>query len=40
MKSFAIKAANILLGIIIGVLIHYLLYRYSIPAKSFIYVAF
>lgn len=31
---------NILLGILVGVLFHYFLYRYSIPAKAFIYVAF
>lgn len=31
---------NIVLGILVGILIHYLLYRFSIPAKAFIYVAF
>lgn len=31
---------NLFLGIIVGILLHYLLYRYSIPAKAFIYVAF
>jgi hypothetical protein len=31
---------NILIGILMGILLHYFLYRFSIPAKSFIYVAF
>ena len=28
------------LGLLIGVFFHYLLYRYSLPEKPFIYVAF
>jgi hypothetical protein len=28
------------LGLIIGVFFHYLLYRYSLPSKPFIYAAF
>jgi xanthosine utilization system XapX-like protein len=31
---------SILAGILLGVLFHYLLYRFSLPAKPFIYVAF
>lgn len=34
------KYVNLLLGILIGILVHYFLYRFSIPAKAFIYVAF
>lgn len=30
----------LLLGLLIGVFFHYLLYRYSLPSKPFIYVAF
>lgn len=30
----------LLLGLLIGVFFHYLVYRLSIPAKPFIYVAF
>ena len=30
----------LLLGLLIGVFFHYLLYRYALPAKPFIYVAF
>ena len=33
-------AANLLVGIALGVLVHYLLYRFSIPSKPFIYVSF
>lgn len=29
-----------LLGLAIGVLLHYLLYRFSLPVQPFIYVAF
>jgi xanthosine utilization system XapX-like protein len=31
---------SIVVGIVLGVLFHYLLYRFSLPAKPFIYVAF
>ena len=30
----------LLLGLLLGVFFHYLLYRYSLPSKPFIYVAF
>ena len=36
MKTFL----SIVVGIALGVLFHYLLYRFSLPAKPFIYVAF
>lgn len=32
--------SRFLLGIAIGVLFHYLLYRFSLPVQPFIYVAF
>jgi hypothetical protein len=32
--------ASLLLGLLVGVLAHYLLYRFSLPSKPFIYVAF
>jgi hypothetical protein len=36
-----IKAGvNLLLGILFAILVHYFLYRFSLPAKAFIYVAF
>lgn len=38
--SMLMKCLNIILGIGVGILIHYFLFRYSIPAKAFIYVAF
>ncbi len=40
MTSILKNFSNLAFGIIIGILLHYLLYRYSIPAKAFIYVAF
>ena len=33
-------AGRFLLGLAIGVLLHYLLYRFSLPVQPFIYVAF
>ena len=33
-------AASLLLGLLVGVLAHYLIYRLSLPSKPFIYVAF
>lgn len=32
--------AALVLGLLIGCFFHYLLYRYSLPSKPFIYVAF
>jgi hypothetical protein len=32
--------AALALGLLIGCFLHYLLYRYSLPSKPFIYVAF
>ncbi len=34
------NSINIIIGILVGILLHYFLYRFSLPAKSFIYVAF
>jgi hypothetical protein len=31
---------SLTLGLLIGVFFHYLLYRYSLPSKPFIYAAF
>ena len=39
-KERAINTINLILGIMIGMLLHYFLYCYSIPAKAFIYVSF
>lgn len=33
-------AAALALGICVGVIFHYMIYRFSLPAKPFIYVAF
>lgn len=33
-------ASSLLLGLLVGVLAHYLIYRFSLPSKPFIYVAF
>lgn len=33
-------AARFLLGVAIGVLFHYLLYRFALPVQPFIYAAF
>jgi hypothetical protein len=32
--------AGLILGFLIGVFVHYLAYRYSLPSKPFIYVSF
>lgn len=39
-QSILKNSINLALGIVFGILIHYFLYRYSIPAKAFIYVSF
>ena len=33
-------AGALVLGVLVGVLAHYLIYRFSLPAKPFIYAAF
>ena len=33
-------AVRLLLGVFVGVFLHYLLYRFSLPVQPFIYVAF
>ena len=37
---FARGLAALVLGLLLGVFFHYLLYRLSLPSKPFIYVAF
>lgn len=39
-KVIAKKSVNFFVGILMGILLHYLLYRYYLPAKAFIYVSF
>jgi hypothetical protein len=34
------KFVSLLLGILIGIFIHYLIYRFTLPSKPFVYVAF
>jgi hypothetical protein len=34
------RALSVLLGLALAVLLHYLLYRFGLPSKPFIYVAF
>jgi len=34
------NCVSLAVGILIGILLHYFLYRYSIPVKPFIYVSF
>lgn len=40
LASLARWVVALLLGAIVGVIFHYMLYRFSIPSKPFIYVAF
>jgi len=40
MKSKLIIVMSLLVGIFVGIFLHYLLFRLSLPAKPFIYVAF
>ncbi|HKM56575.1 MAG TPA: hypothetical protein VJY33_24435 [Isosphaeraceae bacterium] len=40
MGRIARVVASLALGILIGVLFHYFLYRFSLPSKPFIYVTF
>lgn len=40
LKELTVIGMNILMGIVIGICISYFLYRFSIPAKAFIYVTF
>lgn len=39
-KQIVSKSLNILLGILFGIMLHYLLFRFSLPVKPFIYVSF
>jgi hypothetical protein len=40
MKPFVKTAFSLLLGLLLGVFIHYLLYRISLPLEPFIYASF
>lgn len=39
-RRLARFAVSLALGLLVGVLCHYLIYRFSLPSKPFIYVAF
>lgn len=39
-KAIIKNCFNIFMGILFGILLHYFLYRFSLPAKAFIYVSF
>jgi hypothetical protein len=34
------RVVSILLGLLIGIFFHYLIYRFTLPTKPFVYVAF
>jgi hypothetical protein len=38
--KMASSAGSLVLGVILAVLLHYVLYRIGLPSKPFIYVAF
>ncbi|HEY1764196.1 MAG TPA: hypothetical protein VGF85_04680 [Opitutaceae bacterium] len=38
--SWARALGGLVLGLLIGVFLHYLAYRYALPSKPFIYVSF
>lgn len=40
MRRLARTVVSLALGLLVGVLFHYLVYRFSLPSKPFIYVAF
>lgn len=40
LRRLARYAVSLALGLLVGVLCHYLIYRFSLPSKPFIYVAF
>ncbi len=40
LRRLARYAVSLTLGLFVGVLCHYLIYRFSLPSKPFIYVAF
>lgn len=40
LRHLARIAASLLLGLLVGVLAHYLIYRFSLPSKPFVYVTF
>jgi uncharacterized membrane protein YgaE (UPF0421/DUF939 family) len=34
------RTVSVILGILMGVFFHYLIYRFTLPTKPFVYVAF
>ena len=40
LRNPASHAGSLLLGVVLAVLLHYVLYRLGLPSKPFIYVAF
>lgn len=40
MRNLITMSVNLCMGILIGIMFHYFLYRFSLPAKAFIYVSF
>lgn len=40
LQPMVARALSVLLGLALAVLLHYLLYRFGLPSKPFIYVAF
>jgi len=40
LRLLARIATSLVLGLLVGVLFHYLIYRFSLPSQPFIYVAF
>ena len=34
------RLISIVIGLLIGIFFHYLIYRFTLPAKPFVYVAF
>lgn len=40
LRTLARITLSLVLGLLVGVVLHYLIYRLSLPSKPFIYVAF
>jgi len=34
------RVLSVVIGVLIGIFFHYLVYRFTLPAKPFVYVAF
>lgn len=39
-RRLARVGVSLMLGLLVGVVFHYLIYRFSLPSKPFIYVSF